>query len=455
MSISSLNTGYSGLAASQLGIDTASHNVANANTDGFTRQRVEQSTNRARDVVVGQVGQGVTVDDITRARDAFLDDRLRGALSSKGKMETSADLLSRAENVLGEPSFGISTALDDLFSSFEDLSLDPTDQGRRIAVLNDLGAVTGRFNGISEGFDALSADASTRVSVTLDSVNALLGEVAEMNGAIVQSSSGGTTPNDLLDRRDKVLDNLSEALGVHVRLDNRGVARVSLNGLALVDGTSSNPLSWNPGTQQLLHTTGTPLTAGGSLGGLQSFITTDLPAISTILDNLAIDLADALNTTHAAGFSDSGVPGGALLTFNATNPAGTLAVIVTNPADLAASDTDASPFPVHNGENARRLAELRDALTASGGTQSLSSATRVFVTDLGGRTSAAQKAATTQSNLHTSAELSRAASHGVNIDEEMIDLIKYQRAYEAAARVITAADQLLDTLINRTGVVGR
>ena len=455
MSINSLHTGYSGLSSAQLGIDTASHNVANANTEGFTRQRVEQSPSDPRNIVVGQIGTGVSVDDITRARDAFLDARLRTALSSHASMETSADLLSRAENLLGEPDFGVSTALDDLFNSFEDLSLDATDQGRRIAVLNNLGALTGRFNAIANGLQDLADDASTRIRVTLESVNALLDEVAELNGAITLSASTGTTPNDLLDRRDQRLDELARSIGSHVATNDDGTVRVSLNGLALVDGNRANHLTWDAGSSSLLHTTGTAVNAGGSLGGLQSFIVADMPSIRTQLDDLSIDMHDAINATNQLGFVGVGTSGGDLLTYSPTDPAGTLAVAVTDPDLIAASSDGSAPFPVHNGENARLLAELRNSLSAGGGTRSLSAATRSFVTDVGGRTAAAQRGATTQSNLASSAELSRAASHGVNIDEEMIDLIRYQRAYEAAARVITAADQALDTLINRTGIVGR
>ena len=225
MSIHGLYTGYTGLNASQLGIDTASHNVANANTDGFTRQRVEQSARVPRDMVVGQLGTGVSVDDISRSRDAFLDARLRGALSSQASLQVSADLLGRAEGVLGEPDLGISRALDDLWATFEDLSLDPTDPGRRLGVLASLSATTSRFNAIAESFEALGADTSSRLSTRLDSINALLSEVAELNRTIPASAATGTTPNDLLDSRDLNLDAIAEALGAQVSTDNLGRSR--------------------------------------------------------------------------------------------------------------------------------------------------------------------------------------------------------------------------------------
>ena len=180
-----------------------------------------------------------------------------------------------------------------------------------------------------------------------------------------------------------------------------------------------------------------------------------MAAIQSSIDALATDLATAINTTNQAGFTAAGVAGGDLLTFDVAEPAGSLAVATTDPTEIAASDDGAAPFAIHNGENARALANLRDTLSAGGGVLTLLGAARSVVTDVGSRTATAKQAASTQAQLATSAELSRAASQGVNIDEEMIELIKYQRAYEAAARVITTADQALDTLINRTGIVGR
>ena len=455
MSIHGLYTGYTGLNASQLGIDTASHNVANANTDGFTRQRVEQSARVPRDMVVGQLGTGVSVDDISRSRDAFLDARLRGALSSQASLQVSADLLGRAEGVLGEPDLGISRALDDLWATFEDLSLDPTDPGRRLGVLASLSATTSRFNAIAESFEALGADTSSRLSTRLDSINALLSEVAELNRTIPASAATGTTPNDLLDSRDLNLDAIAEALGAQVSTDNLGRSRVPLNGLALVDGLTANPLTWNPVSELLEHTSGFALNAGGSIGGLQSFITSDLPALRGKLDVLAVDLATALNATHQGGFSAAGVARGDLLTYDPADAARTLQVLISDPAELASSDDGSAPFPTHNGENARLLADLRNTLSAAGGTQSLLGATRGFVADIGGRTASATRAAATQADITASIGMNRSNAHGVSLDEEMINLIRYQRAFEAAARVVTMADQALDTLINRTGIVGR
>lgn len=455
MSIQSLQTGYTGLSASQIGIDTTSNNIANANTDGYTRQRVDQRQLHSRDIIVGRIGQGTTVDDITRARDAFLDDRVRSATAQTSSFETNAEMLSRAESLLAEPDFGITSALDDLWAGFEDLSLDPSDTGRRTAVRNQLEVLTGRVNAVADGMSDLVVDAGKRVSTELAQVNDTLAEIAELNGAIARASATGSSPNDLLDRRDVLLDNIVADLGARVTQETSGGLRVSINGLALVDGNVAHALAWNETTAELTHANGLTVQAGGQIGGLQIFIDADVPEIVGQLDQLVIDLHDELNSRHQSGFSAPGTPGGPLLSYTPGDPAGTLSVAIASVDDFALSSVDGTPFPVHNGENAVFLSELRSDLVAGGATASLLGSARELVAEVGGRTAGARAAARAQSDLQASAELARGAAHGINLDEEMIELIRYQRAYEAAARVITAADQALDTLINRTGIVGR
>ena len=455
MSIQSLRTGYTGLRASQIGLDTASNNVANANTEGYTRRRVDQGQLLSGDSIVGRVGQGTSVDDISRARDAFLDARVRAALSQSAAFDTNAELLTRAESLLAEPDFGITSAMDDLWAGFEDLALDPTDTGRRTSVMNQLDVLTSRINAVSKGMDDLVNDTSARAATDLDSINLSIVEVAQLNAAIVRGGTKASTPNDLYDQRDLVLDSLVEEVGAKVTYQDDGTVRVSLNGMALVDGITPNALSWYITNQTLTHTTGYDLQAGGRFGGLQAFIAQDAPDIINRLDQLTIDVADALNSYHQGGFVDSGVGGGALVSYSALDPAGTISVVLTDIADFALSGIDGTPFPIHNGDNALRLASLRDDQVAAGGADSLLGAARELVSNVGGRTASAKAWARAQGDLAATAELSRTSAHGINIDEELIDLIRYQRAYEAAARVITAADQALDTLINRTGLVGR
>lgn len=455
MSFVSLNTGYTGLLASQVGIETTSHNISNTGTEGYTRQRVDMVSRLPRLTDAGYVGSGVEVTDIRRARDEFLDARVRTGQTVLGAMVANSGLMKRAESVLGEPDNGITVDLDAVFAAFEELALNPDDQPSRITAIAALDSLAARVRRVANGFEALEQDTSANLGFALTEVNDLISQVADLNGAILEASASGATPNDLLDQRDLVLDTLAEKVGANITHLSDGSVRVSLGGLSLVDGVNASALSLDTTTFDITHPSGRVVPPGGEIGGTQAFLQTDLPTAVGELNDFVADLANAFNTQHAAGFYDDTTNGAALFTFTAGQEAETLTLAMTDPDQLAASDTGGTPFPSFNGVNAQAMADLRTSMSALGGTATLSAALRTFVTNLGARTAAADRAATAQGELVGSAELAREAQHGVSLDEEMVLLVQFQRSYQAAARVITTADQALDTLINRTGIVGR
>ena len=454
MSFISLYTAYSGLQAAQAAMDTASHNVANAATPGYTRQRVELATRLPAEPSFGPVGTGVSITDISRVRDDLLDARARGAAGAAAHYTTLGNLLSGIEAPLGEPDNGVTAALGGLWSSLEELSLNPPDLAARSQVLTSLESVAARVRSVAAAWQQTSAQVAGETEAAVGEFNALLHDVASLNESILQAGGDAFPPNDLLDKRDIALDRLTQLAGVTVTVTDRGAARVSLNGLGLVHDTIASPLAFDTGTQQLTHSSGAAVAAGGSIGAQQAFLTQTLPTNQAGLDQFAADLADALNAQHNAGFAPNGTPGGALLSYNPASAALTIAVALTDPAGIAAA-ASGPPVAEFDGLNIEALFALRTQATASGGTQTLDAAMRAVVGSVGGATASAFAEANSQTALAAAAESSRSQMHGVSIDEEMVSLLTSQRAYEAAARVMTAVDQNLDTLINRTGVVGR
>ncbi|MEM8902489.1 MAG: flagellar hook-associated protein FlgK [Actinomycetota bacterium] len=450
-----LNTAYTGLVAAQIGIDTASHNVSNTSTEGYTRQRVDQVSRRPNLRPEAYIGSGTEVTDVRRARDEFLDARFRSGAVVLGSLTSNANLLERAESVLGEPDNGLTVALDDVFDAFEDMAIAPDDEAARVSTLRTLDRFADRTRGLAQDMRTLEADTAENMRFMVEDINQTILEVAELNELIGEAATSGNSPNDLLDQRDRLLDELSRELGINVVRQGEFDVRVSLGGLAIVDGINANTLSIDPVTNDLLHPTGQVVTPGGELGGTQRFLQDDLPAIFGRINTFVDEFVAAVNTQHAAGFSDAATPGGDLFTVTAGSEAETIASVLTQPGDLAASDDGAAPFPVFNGINAQAMADLRDQLVASGGTETPGGALRSFITQLGAQVATARRGANAQDELVAAAELTRDASHGVNLDEEMVLLVQYQRAYQASARVITTVDQTLDVLINRTGLVGR
>ncbi len=450
--LGALYTAYTGLQAAQVGIETTSHNIANANTAGYTRQRVDLQTRYPFLSAFGPLGSGVDVAGVSRAREKFLDDQVRGSYSTQAATQARTGLLERTEQVMNEPEQGITQALGDVWSAFEDVALNPADNASRLDALARMRQLTERVNTVSRGWDRLAVDAADQVRLKVTEVNSSLDEIARLNTQISDVAAYSGQPNDLLDRRDVLIDQLSKSIGARADVQSNGTVRVSLGGIGLVDGAHVHPVSYTGAPTHTFAVGGVAAPVGGEAAGITTWLTNDLPSMRSRLDQFAVELATAFNTQNAAGATAPGVPGGPLLSYSPANPSGSLAVAVTDPQLLAVSG---SPYAAGSGTNAQAMSDLRRSLAGGGGTQTLDTSVRGLVTDLGSLTQAQRRAADSQADLVASTELARKSTSGVSIDEEMVNLIQYQHAYNAAARVMTAVDEALDTLINRVGVVGR
>jgi flagellar hook-associated protein 1 FlgK len=445
MSFVSLHTALSGIRAGRAGLDTAAHNVANANTPGYTRQRVEVATSYPYLSPQGPVGTGVTVTDIARVRDSFLDARLRGDLARSGELDVRADLLARAETVLGEPESGLTGELTEVWAAFEELALRPEDRATRRQVLSSLEALAARVNSVDGGLRILRRDTQTDLAQAVAKANGLFDRMAELNGRILDATSGAGSPNDLLDERDKVIDELSRLVGAQVTPESNGSLRISVSGMAVVSGTRAQHLEIQE-DHSIVHTaTGVAVRPGGEIGGRQGFLTEE-PALTDRLQGFVEDLVERLNQQHAAGYTaeDPPVTGRQLLGYTADERSLRLEVVVTDPEQLAAAEEPGKP---HDGRNAAALAALRTA--------GLDVSLRTLVTEHAATVAATQRAAEGQRQLTAAADTAREGMHGVSLDEEMVAMLNYQRALEASSRMMSAVDQALDTIINRTGLVGR
>lgn len=453
----SLQTGLTGLRAAQAGIDTTSHNVANANTPGYTRQRSLQQARKPYEAAVGPMGTGVDVAGIQRIRDAFLDARVRSTSALAGYDSVRADLLSRAEQITGEPEAGVAIELDNLWAAFEDLANEPNSSAARTQVLSALGTVTARIRSTAGAWDQLGLDTTGRRDAAVAEINDLLTSVADINRQVMNAGDRPVPP-DLYDQRDSALDRIAALTGASSKLQPDNSVTVTLGGVDLVLGSAAGSLSADPTTHAVTATpagggAGVAVSPSGELGGLTQFLSTDLPTQRTKLNDFATILADTLNTQHAAGYTPNNpgpaAAGGTLVSYGA-DPALTIDVAFTNVNLLAAAGNAAGePF---DGANAAALAEYRFKPV---GAANLTDRYRLNIVDLGAQVAGLERSARSREELSHAASLARTSMHGVSIDEEMVNLVQYQRALEAATRVMTAVDEALEVLVNRTGLVGR
>jgi flagellar hook-associated protein 1 len=459
MSFVGLYTGLSGVRAAQAGIDLASNNVANSATPGYTRQRLELRASAPYDSHVGPLGTGVTVAQIGRLRDAFLDVRARSALADHGAAGVRADLLATLEQLTSEPDTGISTRLTALWTAAEGWANDPADPATRRQVMSELDALGQTFRSVAGQWDTLGTDVRHDRDTQVAAANDALTALAELEARLA-----GTDPtrvgNALLDQRDLLLDDIAALTGATARVGTDGRAVVTLGGVDLLSPAGASRLEVTGGTVTITAPGGAASTLtsdalGGVVGGLTRFLTDDLPAWRGQLDQLAAGIADAVNAVNTSGVTADGGAGGPLFAYDPADPAGSLARVTGDLAALAAATSGAPPAP-HDGSNAAMLAGLRTAAVGVGGTSaSIDTHLSNLVTGLAGDVRAARTSAQSTRAVAGAASSARMAEHGVSLDEEMVELVRHQRAMEAAARVMTTVDQALDTLVNRVGIVGR
>lgn len=450
MSFVTLHTGLSGLRAAQTAVDVTSHNIANVSTPGYTRQRVETAARLPYDSPVGQVGTGVQVEQVVRLRDSFLDARVRSTVSTFMAQDTRSTLLSRMESVLAEPDDGMTTELAELWATLDDLALDPASTAVRTTALNQIDAFAGRVRDVTSGLGLLTSETETTRDALVSEAQGLLADVAAIN---VRVANGPVDePNlDLLDQRDAHLDRLSQLLGTSATTGADGQVTVELGGATLVTGATSATLAVAGGQLEVDGTPLAPGAVGGEVGGTMQVLEVDLPATRDQLDDVVEQLGAALNTAHGGGFTDAGAPGGALVTWTPGDAAATFELALTDPAQMALKG--AAGTGVNDNRNAVELADVRLATRTDGATHD--EGLRTAVVDLGARVAAAGRGANAAAEIANSATVARQSQHGVSLDEEMVSLVQYQRALEANSRIMTAADEMLGTIINQMGVVGR
>lgn len=443
-------TGVSGLRAAQKQMEVAAHNISNVNTPGFSRQRVNLEPSRPAPGVMGsrgdgQLGTGVTIADVIRMRNVLTDAAYRNETGNAAAADARAEILGRAELILGPLDGGVPEALSKFWTSWDELSLNATSTASRQGVLDAANTLTAQLRSSASQLDQVIKDTGLAVSDTVREINQLAQEAAELNQAIQEAVVGKQAPNDLMDQRDAVVDKLAALTGGIVRPSENGMTDVYVSNRALVRGGSfetMEPRTGTAGAQWSLD--GVALTAGGKLGAQTELANITLPGIRAELDAFAVGLRDLINTAHQAGFDQDGATGIAFFTGTDASNIGVNAAMT--PRKVAASAGGAAV----DAGNALAMAGLRNASAV--GPDSLQQALQSLAGRLGSLSATARSSAESSRQVLNNIEMERAQTSSVSIDEELADIVRFQHAYEAAAKVIQTVDSCLDTLIN---IVGR
>ncbi|MBG6226299.1 flagellar hook-associated protein 1 FlgK [Arthrobacter sp. CAN_A2] len=457
---SGLTTAYSGLAAARAGLDVTGQNIANANTPGYTRQRLETSaTAPARPSLFTtgiRPGEGVLAAGIARLGDAHLEARVRITAGAAGYTAVRAQAFTALEDGLREPGAnGVSASLQDFWAGWQEVSNQPEKDAPASTLLAAAGQLTSR---IAAGYREVEAQwATARSSATnlVAEVNDAAAQVADLNRQIRSAVAAGASANELVDRRTTMTSTLAGLTGATVRDNADGTADVLVVGNPLVSGTTARTLQVagpagldDAGTVQVewTHRPGTP--AGIESGELAATLSLLAPAddggplaqAAAGYNAFAATLADQVNTLHGNAGK------GPFFAYQPGRAAASLDVLPTRREDLAAGAPGAGGF---DGSVALGISGLGT------GTGSPDAAWSAFVVDLGAAARTELQGNALAEVSATSALQQQLGATSVSMDEEQVNLLQYQHAYQGAARVMTAVDEMLDVLINRMGIVGR
>ena len=319
-----LSAGIRALLASRVGLATVGHNITNANTPGYSRQLVDFSA--ARPVLSGGVliGNGVGATSVRRTVDALLQRRLLTQNSVQGRLESRFRALSEVEALMQEPSgASLGAQLDGFFTSVSSLSTNSSDSILRTGMINNAVQLTSQFNQLAGSLENIRADTGTEVGLRVKEVNDLAAEVSALNGEIASAKSAGLNPNDLSDRRDVAIGQLSRLVEVYTQEDATGAVRVLVNGSTLVSATRSHDLTSRIDSDGEIElrikgaaVTTTP--SGGIIGGLVAVSRDTIPQLTNQLNRLAQNIIREVNRVHSEGIPASGpytsLTGGSLFT---------------------------------------------------------------------------------------------------------------------------------------------
>ncbi len=438
--------GTSALLANQRALSVTSNNIANVNTDGYSRQGVDFEPRH----VPGQImEQGVSVGEITRFADPFANTRLVQSSAEHAALETGATLTRRLDAVLSEEQTGLAGPLRQFLDSIDGLAADPSSVEARVEVLGDAEALAQRFTQIQGQFDNLNSELNARVSGSVSQINDLSAAIARLNDEIARSNSV-SPPNVLLDERDRLVSQLAEQIDVNTAVQNDGSVNVFVgSGQALVVGNTVSQLSVAPGATpadpaRVLLGGGdiSGQVAGGELGGIFGFREDVMQPAQLEIRALAQAVSSTVNDAQAAGTDFNGNPGQPLFQIGSSGAG--LSVLITDPQALAAAGPQA---PAGSGDNSNALA-LSEALRAPVlGQNNLQEANLSLVGRVGTQARSLEAAERAQAAVVSQQQFLRDQVSGVNLDEEAANLLRYQQSYQAAAQIIATANAMFESLL--------
>lgn len=447
----SLAIAVGALSAEQGALDATTNNVANANTPGYSRERPVLTENNP--VVLGPLtfGAGVNLQQIQSVRDPILQLRINQQTQQQGYFDSFVSSMQQIQVMFNSASGGdIGTQISNFFSSIQQLSTDPSNLSLRQGTLTAADNLAQAFNNMSRNLIQQRSSIDLNVAQDVQQVNTLTAQIAKLNGEISNLQNTGGNASIFLDQRDQLINQLSSLMDISEIQSDDGITLTTSNGAALVAGAQSFALSTQPDVSGVQHifSQGTDITGSlnsGQLAGLLQVRDQKIPSFLASLDNLASGFANAVNAANQAGFDLNGNAGGNLFVpppATAQGYASSMAVQVSDPTLIAAS-SDGSPGS--NG-NLAAISAVQNQAVASGQTPTHFYSNLVFQTGNDVSNGSAEQNASQL--ILQQLQDQRGSISGVSLDEEASNMVLYQQAYDASARVVSTINELMSVAVN-------
>lgn len=453
--LNTIRIGQTGLNAASAGIEVTGHNVSNANTDGYHARTLGTSASATVSQSGMWFGQGTSISEVSRAGDELVSSRLVESQGESAYQGALYETLSVVEAMFSETDgSGVATALSDFFDSLEAATLDPSDGSLRTSVLN---AADGLADSVGTTYSFLDSSAEGiqgQIEQSLESINEALTQIASLQESI-STDAASVGQGDLLDQRDALITELASSIGATVDYGEGSEITLYLGSHALVNDTAARTLAYDTdsdGNPVISISSGggsyeVTASVGGAVGGLMASHDT-IREVQGDLDSFAETFADAINTQHAAGYDANGSAGGTVFSYTTGSAASSLALDGTLAADTdllaLAGDPTAS---AGDGDNLDALIGIQDSEIFDSGTLTAEDFVSSIYTTIGQQVASASAAQESANATTSDLETLYSSITGVDLDTQAVELIQWQAAYQAAARVISASDAMLGELM--------
>ncbi len=436
------------LATYQNSMNVASHNISNAANKNYTRQRVNLAAEVPERNASFVWGTGIKLDSISRIRDGLIDKQIVSNQQNYSASQKQSTILTQVEQLFSEPSdIGISNLLNTFFNTWSELSVAPNSVPLRNNVIYAAENLATKVESVNNDLATIKYDMFQEFREKTDSLNSKLSLVYQLNNEINKMNAGNQDANDLMDSRDKIIGELAELVNISVNYDDRGSANISIGGTFAADASSyikfqvvntDGKLSIAPE-----NSSSTVKLTGGEIYAISDIYSNKIADYQAKIDSLFTGLVNSVNTIHSSGYTNEASPRTGIEFFKEYKD-GKLVLsddILGQPENIAVSADGTNG----NGDLAVAIGNLTTEKSIDGA--SFGNYYGSLISQIGNDKLSSESAAEASQLVLDQLEIQRTAVSGVSVDEEMTEIIKFQRAYDASAKLIRIADEMLETLM--------